>query len=260
MNAEDENERRIPWKTGKRTWKLLLTMAGLTLFLLLALSAERNLTLDWLQSRGMDLVLYYNARPVVSACLYLIIYALAAGLSLPASIILSLAAGAVFGPLWGTALAVCGATAGAGIAFTLSRLAIREFVQRRYGRFLEACNRGVARNGAWYLLALRLIPAVPYFVVNLAMGLTSIRLVVFLPVSLVGMLPAAFVYVNAGTQLAQLRSPEDVFSPGMLLALTLLGLLTLLPLLVQRWGRGLLRKAAEPWTEQRESRDECPRL
>ncbi len=151
---------------------------------------------------------------------------------------LSLLAGALFGRWVGTAVVSVAATVGATVAMLAGRYVLQDWVQRRFGRRLAAVNRGVERDGAYYLLTLRLIPAVPYWLVNLGMGLTPIRVRTYVAASWVGMLPATFVYVNAGTELGRIESPRDVLSPGVLGALLLLACVPLAAkLLVPRLAR-----------------------
>lgn len=146
---------------------------------------------------------------------------------MPGAALLTLAAGAVFGLLWGTVLVSFASAIGATLAFLLSRFVLRDWVQERFAGRLGAINRGVARDGAFYLFMLRLTPAVPFFLINLAMGLTPMRAATFYWVSQVGMLAGTLVYVNAGTQLAAIASPRDVLSWQLAGALLLLGLFPL---------------------------------
>jgi pyruvate/2-oxoglutarate dehydrogenase complex dihydrolipoamide dehydrogenase (E3) component/uncharacterized membrane protein YdjX (TVP38/TMEM64 family) len=158
------------------------------------------------------------------------------GLSVPGATLLTLLAGAIFGLLWGTLLVSFASSLGATVAFLLSRFVLRDWVQRRFGAQLRGINEGVAKDGAFYLFTLRIVPAVPFFVINLAMGPTPIRARTFYWVSQLGMLPATLVYVNAGTQLAQLESARGILSPGLLGALLLLGLFPLIAKkLVDAW-------------------------
>ena len=166
-------------------------------------------------------------------------------LSLPGATILTLAAGAVFGLGWGTLVVSFASTLGATLAFLASRLLLRDWVQKRFGRQLRAINEGVAKEGAMYLFTLRLIPVVPFFVINLAMGLTSLRAWTYAWVSQLGMLAGTLVYVNAGTQLAQLQSASGILSPGLLGAFVLLGAFPLVASRVLALARA--RKAYAGW-------------
>ena len=151
-------------------------------------------------------------------------YVAATGLSLPGATLLTIAAGAIFGLLWGTVLVSFASSIGATIAFLVSRFLLRDWVQSRFGDRLRAINEGMAKDGAFYLFTLRIVPAVPFFVINLAMGPTPIRVRTFYWASQLGMLPATMIYVNAGTQLAAIDSPSGILSPSLIGAFVLLGL------------------------------------
>jgi uncharacterized membrane protein YdjX (TVP38/TMEM64 family) len=159
--------------------------------------------------------------------LFFLAYAALTALSVPVATGLSLIAGALFGRWLGTGVVSLAATCGATLAFLSSRYLLRDLVQRRFGPRLEAVNRGVERDGAYYLLTLRLVPAFPFFLINLGLGLTPMRVGTFARVSLLGMLPGTFLYVNAGRALGTLDSPQDILSPGVLVSLALLGIVPL---------------------------------
>src|SRR5262249_33433697 len=144
--------------------------------------------------------------------IYFALYVAVAALSLPFATLLTLAGGVLFGRWLGTLVVSFASTAGATLAFLASRYLLRDFVQRRFGRWLEPINRGVEADGAYYLLTLRLVPAFPFFVVNALMGLTPMRVGTYWWVSQLGMLPATFLYVNAGAELGQIQSARDVLS------------------------------------------------
>ena len=164
---------------------------------------------------------------------YFLLYLLITALSLPGATVMTLAGGAIFG-LWTGLLVVSFASSiGATLAFLVSRYLLRDWVQGRFGSSLEAINRGIEKDGAFYLFALRLVPAFPFFIINLVMGLMPIRTWTFYWVSQLGMLPGTLVYVNAGTQLARLESPSDILSLPLILSFALLALLPFL-------GRSLL--------------------
>jgi pyruvate/2-oxoglutarate dehydrogenase complex dihydrolipoamide dehydrogenase (E3) component/uncharacterized membrane protein YdjX (TVP38/TMEM64 family) len=149
------------------------------------------------------------------------------GLSLPGAAIMSLVAGAIFGLLGGTVIVSFASSVGATLAFLASRFLLRDWVQRRFGQQLRAINEGVEREGGFYLFTLRLIPAIPFFAINLAMGLTPMRAWTFYWVSQCGMLAGTIVYVNAGTQLASISTPAGILSPGLIGAFVLLGIFPL---------------------------------
>src|SRR5690606_19613639 len=159
-----------------------------------------------------------DEAPLRAALLYVAAYVLACALSLPGAAVLTLAGGALFGLVLGTLLASVASTLGALAAFLLARWLFADTVRRRFARNFAAVDRGVARDGAFHLASLRLVPLVPFVLVNLLMALTPIRAWTFAGVSLVAMLPATVAYVYAGTALASVDAPGDVLSPRLLLA------------------------------------------
>jgi uncharacterized membrane protein YdjX (TVP38/TMEM64 family) len=164
---------------------------------------------------------------LTAVLIYFVVYVAVTALQLPFATLMTLAGGVLFGRWLGTVVVSFASTAGATLAFLLSRYLLRDFVQRRFGRGLEPINRGVERDGAYYLLTLRLVPAFPFFVVNALMGLTPMRVGTYWWVSQLGMLPATFLYVNAGAELGQIKKPEDVLSPTVIVSLVLLGIVPL---------------------------------
>jgi uncharacterized membrane protein YdjX (TVP38/TMEM64 family) len=177
---------------------------------------------------------------VAAAIVFFVAYAALTALSVPAAWILTLLAGALFGRALGTGIALLAATCGATLAFLSSRFLFRDWVQARLGHRLEAFNRGVEKDGAFYLFSLRLVPIFPFFLINLGMGLTPIRTLTYFWVSLVGMLPGSFIYANAGYELGTLESPASILSPGVIVSLVLLGIAPLMFRKAAQWmGRGV---------------------
>lgn len=227
--------------SGRRRWGrwivAALLLLGIALFYVLGL--HRLLTWESLRGQIDAWKERVEANPLTAACVFFLAYVAATALSLPIATGLSLIAGALFGRWLGTGLVLGAATLGATLAFLSSRYVLRDGVRRRFAGRLRALDDGIMRDGAFYLLMLRLVPVFPFFLVNLGMGLTPLRVITFAWVSLVGMLPGTFVYVNAGAELGSLATPADVFSPGMLLALALLGVVPLvLRLLLRRFMAG----------------------
>ena len=182
------------------------------------------LSLDFLKSKHQLLVDYYQQNKVVSIAAFFLLYVAVAALSLPGAALLTLAGGAIFGFLTGVIIVSFASTIGATLAFLFSRFMFRDAVQNKFSTHLETINNGIAEEGAFYLFTLRLIPVVPFFVVNLLMGLSSIKTLVFAGVSQLGMLPGTAVFVNAGNQLAQIDTLKDILSPTLLFAFALLGI------------------------------------
>jgi pyruvate/2-oxoglutarate dehydrogenase complex dihydrolipoamide dehydrogenase (E3) component/uncharacterized membrane protein YdjX (TVP38/TMEM64 family) len=188
----------------------------------------RWLTLEQLKSSRDALVSTYEARPATTLAIFFAVYVAVAALSIPGAAVLTLAAGAIFGLLVGLIVVSFASSVGAFLAFLVSRYLLRDSVQSRFGKQLKPINEGMQRDGTAYLLTLRLVPAFPFWLVNLLMGLTPIGAGRFYLVSQLGMLAGTAVYVNAGTQLAAIQSARDVLSPGLLLSFVLLGLFPLI--------------------------------
>jgi len=169
-----------------------------------------------------------------AALAFFAIYVAATSLSLPVAAILTAVGGALFGRWLGTGIVSLAATVGSTVAFLSSRYLLRDIVQRRFGDRLGPVNRGVEKDGAYYLFTLRLVPVVPFFLINLGMGLTRLRVVTFAATSWLGMLPGSFLFVNAGTELANVDSPAGLVSWQVLGSLALLGVV---PLLIRRLFR-----------------------
>jgi pyruvate/2-oxoglutarate dehydrogenase complex dihydrolipoamide dehydrogenase (E3) component/uncharacterized membrane protein YdjX (TVP38/TMEM64 family) len=193
-----------------------------------ALGGHRHLTFDSIKAQQAALQSTFEAHPWRTALAYFGAYVAVTGLSLPGAAVMTLLGGAVFGLAWGTLIVSFASSIGATIAFLASRFVLRDWVQGRYGPRLRAINEGFAREGGFYLFTLRLIPAVPFFAINLAMGLVPIRAWTFYWVSQLGMLAGTLVYVNAGTQLAQIDSPRGILDAGLIGAFVLLGLFPLI--------------------------------
>ncbi|HCD55045.1 MAG TPA: pyridine nucleotide-disulfide oxidoreductase, partial [Halieaceae bacterium] len=205
--------------------KLLIVLALLGLVLaFFALGLHNYLTLDQLkasQARFADLL---AAHPVAVPAAYFAIYVVVTALSLPGAAIMTLAGGALFGLGFGLLLVSFASSIGATLAFLVARFLLRDSVQQRFGERLRAIDRGIERDGAFYLFTLRLVPVFPFFIINLLMGLTRLRTWTFYWVSQAGMLAGTAVYVNAGTQLAGIERIGDILSPQLLLSFVLLGL------------------------------------
>jgi pyruvate/2-oxoglutarate dehydrogenase complex dihydrolipoamide dehydrogenase (E3) component/uncharacterized membrane protein YdjX (TVP38/TMEM64 family) len=206
----------------RRSRLLLFAALAVLVAAFFASGGHRYLTLEQLRAHQAGVQQYYASHPWQAALGYFLVYVIVTGLSLPGATVLTLFGGAVFGLLWATLIVSFASSIGATLAFLVSRLLLRDWVQARFGDRLKPVNDGVAREGAFYLFALRLVPVFPFFVINLVMGLTPIRAWTFYWVSQVGMLAGTVVYVYAGTQLSELR-----LSAGLVVAFTLLGLFPL---------------------------------
>jgi pyruvate/2-oxoglutarate dehydrogenase complex dihydrolipoamide dehydrogenase (E3) component/uncharacterized membrane protein YdjX (TVP38/TMEM64 family) len=205
--------------------KKLLALAALVLLVVafFAFDLGRFFSLDYLKARQADFAQLYGEHPATVIGAYFAVYVAVAALSLPGAAILTLAAGAIFGLLTGTILVSFASSIGATLAFLVSRFVLRDSVQSRFGARLAEIDKGVQKEGAFYLFTLRLVPLIPFFVINLLMGLTKMKTLTFYWVSQLGMLAGTIVYVNAGTQLAKIDSLKGVLSPGLLGSFVLLG-------------------------------------
>jgi pyruvate/2-oxoglutarate dehydrogenase complex dihydrolipoamide dehydrogenase (E3) component/uncharacterized membrane protein YdjX (TVP38/TMEM64 family) len=206
---------------------LLIAALAASIAAFFALGGHRYLTFDQIKGQQAEIQAYYQAHPWQTVAGFFAVYVAVTGLSLPGAAIMTLVAGAIFGLLWGTVIVSFASSLGATVAFLASRLLLRDWVQQKFGRQLRAVNEGVEREGGFYLFTLRLIPAIPFFAINLAMGLTPMRAWSFYWVSQCGMLAGTVVYVNAGTQLAAISSPAGILSPGLIGAFVLLGIFPL---------------------------------
>ncbi len=189
---------------------------------------NRYFSLEYFKTQQTAINSFYSANPLKTAALFFAIYVAVAGLSLPGAALMTLAAGAIFGLLWGTVIVSFASSLGATLAFLASRFVLRDSIQTRFGDKLAAINNGVATDGPFYLFTLRLVPVFPFFVINLVMGLTPIKTRTFYWVSQLGMLAGTLVYVNAGTELAKIESLRGILSPGLIISFTLLGIFPLL--------------------------------
>jgi uncharacterized membrane protein YdjX (TVP38/TMEM64 family)/NADPH-dependent 2,4-dienoyl-CoA reductase/sulfur reductase-like enzyme len=205
----------------------LLGLVVLVVALFIALDLGRFLSLTYLKDSQASFTALFQAKPVTVGVTYFAIYLLVAAMSLPGAAILTLAGGAIFGFWWGLLLVSFASCLGATVSFLAARFVLRETLEQRFAQRLKDINRGIEKDGAFYLFTLRLIPVVPFFVINLVMGLTHMKTLTFYWVSQVGMLAGTAVYVNAGTQLAQLNSLRGILSPGLLLSFALLGVFPL---------------------------------
>jgi pyruvate/2-oxoglutarate dehydrogenase complex dihydrolipoamide dehydrogenase (E3) component/uncharacterized membrane protein YdjX (TVP38/TMEM64 family) len=204
-----------------------LLLIGLLLALIaqfFAFDLGRFLSLGYIQSRQLEFTVLYAERPFAVIAAYFVIYVLVTALSLPGAAIMTLAGGAIFGLWIGTVVVSFASTGGATLAFLTARYLLRDSVQARFGKRVAEIDKGIEKDGAFYLFTLRLVPLVPFFVINLVMGLTRMRVLVFSGVSQLGMLAGTLVFVNAGTQLAKIDSLRGILSPALLGSFVLLGL------------------------------------
>ncbi|MBU0973718.1 MAG: VTT domain-containing protein [Proteobacteria bacterium] len=213
-------------KTFKKILLLALIAGLVALFFVLGL--QKYLTLEFIKDSRDKFQEMYTQRPFFVISHFLAVYIPAIALNLPGAAILGLGAGALFGALPGTLIISFASAIGATLACLLSRYLLRDWIQKKFSDRLERINNGIQKEGAFYLFSMRLIPVIPFFVINMAMGLTPMRLRTFYWVSQLGMLPGTFIYVNAGSQIARIDSLAGIISPGFIGALALLGLFPLM--------------------------------
>ncbi len=220
---------------NKKLILLGLIALGVTAFFYFDLG--RFLSLESLKSHRDDLQAYYKANPIVTILSFIGIYITATALSLPGALFLTLLGGALFGAVKGTFIVNIGATCGATLAFLSARFLLSDWVQERFGEKLKTFQAGFEENAFNYMLFLRLVPLFPFFLVNLAAGLTRIPVRIFFFGTMIGTLPGTFVYANAGSNLASINTLKDIASPQVLGAFALLGLFALVPTLYQKFKR-----------------------
>ncbi len=186
------------------------------------------LSFEYLKQRQSDFQAYKEGNPTLTIVIYLVSYIVVTALSLPGAAILTLLGGALFGLLTGTILVSFASTIGATSAFLVARFMLRDAIQSKFGDKLKVINEGIEREGMFYLFTMRLIPAIPFFVINLVMGLTPIKTLHFFIVSQIGMLAGTIVYVNAGTELAKIDSLSGILSPKLIVSFVILGIFPLI--------------------------------
>ncbi|MBX9636603.1 MAG: FAD-dependent oxidoreductase [Nitrosomonas sp.] len=233
----------------KRRWGLLILL-GLLVGLFFSFDLGRFFTLETLKDQHEALQQAYRAEPFLVTGIFAAVYIVMAALSFPGATVMTLAGGAIFGVWVGVPVVLVSATIGATLAFWTARYVLRDAVQRRFGDRLETINKGLEQDGVFYLFSLRLVPVFPFFLINLLMGLTSIRSTTFFWISLVGMLAGTAAYVNAGTQLAAIMHLSDVMSPALIISFVVLALFPW----IARWGIGLIkiRRLYARWIKPRQ--------
>lgn len=210
---------------------ILITCVIIVLGLFLVSGLWDVFTLEYVRSKQALIETCFNTHPILTGIVFITIYIVLTSLSLPVAGIMSLVSGAVFGFTRGLLLVSIATSLGATIAFLLSRYLFREAVQSRFSDRLGPVNEGIKNDGAYYLFMLRMIPVIPFFVLNAVMALTPIKTRIFFPVTLVGMLPISAILVNAGLQISRIDTIGDILSPRLIISLALIGIF---PLLVKK--------------------------
>ena len=224
-------------KRGLNAGKIAVVLAiGVAVAAFFYFDLSRFLSLQSLKDNRDYLLSFTETHTALAAALFVLTYVAVTGLSLPGAVILTLAGGFLFGAVWGMLFVNLGATTGATLAFLASRYLLRDWVERKFGKWLGPVQQGFTSNAFSYLLTLRLIPLFPFFVVNLASGLTRMNVGTYVVATALGIIPGSFVYAYAGRQLGTINSLKDIASPGVIGAFVLLGILALVPSLYKKWS------------------------
>lgn len=226
---------------------MVISVITLLVILIYAFDIQAYLSVDGLKHSVSQLEMWRVERPLLVGALFFSLYILIALFSLPGAAVMTIGAGALFGLLWGSIIASFASSIGATLAFLLSRYLLRDVVQNRFDKQLTAINAGMAKDGLLYLFALRLVPIFPFFLINLLMGLTTIRTRDYYWVSQLGMLAGTLVYVNAGTQLIRLTSLSEIMSPALLASFALLGVFPMMAKYVVKYLER--RRVYARWSE-----------
>jgi uncharacterized membrane protein YdjX (TVP38/TMEM64 family) len=238
----------------KKLLQRLLIVAAIVVAVILfkVLGLGHYLTLDYLKASQDKFSQLYGENRLAVIAAYMAIYITVTALSLPGAAVMTLAGGAMFGFWIGFVVVSFASTIGATLACFVARFLLRDWVQNRFGDKLSTINNGIEKEGAFYLFSLRLVPIFPFFVINLAMGLTTMKLLTFYWVSQIGMLPGTMVYVNAGKELGQIESLSGILSPGLILSFVILGVF---PITVKKLLTFYKKKTGKLLPEEKESID-----
>ena len=213
--------------------KILLLIAVFTIVVALffVFDLQKHLTLEYLKSSKTFFISSYEKNPILVLGSYFLFYIVITAFSLPGAVWMTLGGGAFFGLFAGTVIVSFASSIGATLAMLIARFLLRDWVQSRFEKQMQIINAGINKDGGFYLFTLRLVPAVPFFVINLGMGLTPLRAGTFYWVSQLGMLPGTLVYINAGSELGKIQSVGEILSPTLIASFVLLGIF---PLLVKK--------------------------
>ena len=210
---------------------MLMTNFSVVIAVFFAFDLEQYLNLEYLKSSKSLFILYYEQNPILVLGSYFLSYVALTAFSLPGAVWMTLGGGAIFGLLTGTIMISFASTIGATLAMLISRYLLRNWVQESFAKQMQSINSGIQKNGGYYLFTLRLLPIVPFFMINMGIGLTPLRTSTFYWVSQLGMLPGTLVYINAGSELAKIEALGDILSPTLIGSFVLLGIF---PLLVKK--------------------------
>ncbi len=235
-----------------RQKQLLLILITVAIGAFFAFDLGRFLSLGFVKEQQAAIDAFWQLHPVLTGSIFFAVYVAVTGLSLPGAAVMTLVGGAIFGLVWGTLIISFASPIGATLAFLVSRSLLRDTVQQRFGDRLRVINDGIAKDGAFYLFALRLVPIFPFFVINLVMGLTPMRTWTFYWISQIGMFAGTIVFVNAGTQLARIDSLTGILSPALLGSFALLALFPFIARKLVEWIKA--RRVYAPWRSRKPRR------
>ena len=214
---------------------ILLVLIGAGVAAFYFFDMQQYLSFESLKANRERLNVVYHENPIIFMSGFIGIYFLIVALSLPGATVLTLTAGAIFGSVLGTFLVNAGATLGAMVAFLSARFIFRDWVENKFNDKLVFINNGISDNPISYLLFLRLVPLFPFFLVNLVLGVTQVRLSIYFLSTMIGIIPGSFVYANAGSNLARINTISDIASPEIFGAFILLGIFALIPAFYRRY-------------------------
>ena len=236
----------------KKSKLLVLLLVAALVIVFFVFDLGKYLNLEYLKSQQAGIAAYYQANPLQTGLTFFAVYVAVTALSLPGAAIMTLVAGAIFGLLWGVVIVSFASSIGAMLAFLVARFLLRDSIQAKFGDKLKAFNAGVEKEGAFYLFTLRLVPAFPFFVINVVMGLTTMKALTFFCVSQVGMLAGTVVFVFAGQKLSEITSLKGILSPGLVGAFVLIGIL---PIIAKKIiGSFKARKVYARWADKKPAR------
>ncbi len=221
----------MPEKNKQIKNLLLIAVLTIVVALFFVFDLQKYLTLEYLKSSKAFFISSYEKNPILVLGSYFLFYIVITAFSLPGAVWMTLGGGAFFGLFAGTVIVSFASSIGATLAMLIVRFLLRDWVQSRFEKQMQIINAGINKDGGFYLFTLRLVPAVPFFVINLGMGLTPLRAGTFYWVSQLGMLPGTMVYINAGSELGKIQSVGEILSPTLIASFVLLGIF---PLLVKK--------------------------
>jgi uncharacterized membrane protein YdjX (TVP38/TMEM64 family) len=217
----------------------MLILIAIAIMAFFMLDLQQYATLDYIKNSKESFQNYYNTHTTLAVIGLFILYITITALSLPGAAIMTILFGMLFGLVGGTLIVSPASTIGATIAFLTSRFLLKDTINKKFEKQLRTINEGIKKESAFYLFALRLVPIFPFFMINILMGVTSIRVTTFSVVSLIGMLPGTIIFVYAGTQLATITSVKDILSPNIIFVFSFVGIS---PLILKKFLSFLRKK------------------